>query len=87
MPGVLLLEASAQLCTFFMRKALDPDPEKFFGFGKIDDVRFRGVAVPGDMVVLAAKLIRTMRSMAFFATQAFVDGLMIYEGEIMGSIL
>jgi 3-hydroxymyristoyl/3-hydroxydecanoyl-(acyl carrier protein) dehydratase len=39
------------------------------------------------MVVLAAKLMRTRRSMTFFAAQAFVNGSMIYEGEIMGSIL
>ena len=85
LPGVLLLEASAQLCTFHFRKAVDPDPAKFFGFAGINGVKFRGIAVPGDAVVFAVKLMKCKRNIAVFAAQAFVGGSMIFEAEIMGS--
>lgn len=85
LPGVLLVEASAQLSFFHYRMAVDPDPEKFFGFVKVDNVKFRGTAVPGDWVVLAVKLKKMKRNTATFAAQGFLDGSLIFEAEIMGT--
>lgn len=85
LPGVLLLEASAQLGFFHFRKAVDPDPNKFFGFAKIDKVKYRGIAQPGEMLVLAAKLLNTRRNTATFAVQNYIDGNLIFEAEIFGA--
>src|SRR5262245_65604916 len=38
MPGVMMLEAAAQLCSYFVRRVYSPDQygHRFFGFGGID---------------------------------------------------
>ena len=87
LPGVLLIEASAQLGFFHFRMAIDPDPEKFFGFTKVENVKYRGIARPGDMVVLVVKLIKTRRNHAAFAAQCYVEGRIIFEGVIHGASL
>ncbi|MHC4945256.1 MAG: 3-hydroxyacyl-ACP dehydratase FabZ family protein [Planctomycetota bacterium] len=85
LPGMLLLEASAQLCTFHFRKDEDDDPNKFFGFAKVSEMKFRGVATPGDMIVFVVKLIKKKAITATYAAQAFVGGRLIFEAEIMGT--
>jgi len=85
LPGVLLLEAAAQLGFFHFRKAVDPDPEKFFGFAKVENVKYRGIARPGDMIVVVVKLKKTRRNTAVFAVQNYVDGKLIFEADILGA--
>ena len=87
LPGVLLIEAAAQLATFHFRKAVGIRPESFFGLARVDGVRFRGVAEPGDRVVLAVKLLKYNTRAAVFAAQAFVEGRLIFEAELMGSLV
>ena len=54
MPGVLMCEAAAQLCSFFC--GYSPALKKgFIGFGGMEDVRFRGQVRPGDRLVLVSK--------------------------------
>ena len=55
-PGVLMVEIAAQLCSFYWREAF-PDVDKFFGFGGIQDTKFRGSVQPGDRLVLIGKSI------------------------------
>jgi 3-hydroxyacyl-[acyl-carrier-protein] dehydratase len=84
LPGMLLLETAAQLCTFHYRKTQDNDPDKFFGLAKISEMKFRGVAKPGDMIVFVAKLFKRKPIATTYATQAYVDGRLIFEAEITG---
>ncbi|MFQ5844917.1 MAG: 3-hydroxyacyl-ACP dehydratase FabZ family protein, partial [Planctomycetota bacterium] len=51
LPGVLMIETAAQLCSFYWRETF-PDLSGFFGFGGIDAARFRGTVAPGDRLVL-----------------------------------
>src|SRR5262249_2115821 len=53
MPGVLMCEAAAQLCSYYVITfgLLESD---FTGFGGMEEVRFRGVVKPGDRLVLVA---------------------------------
>ena len=46
MPGVMMLEAVAQLSSFFTQRN-DLLGADMVGFGGLDDVRFRGVVTPG----------------------------------------
>src|SRR5580765_2418972 len=57
MPGVLMCEAAAQLCSYYISdtKLLDGD---FIGFGGLENVRFRGQVKPGDRLVLIGKATR-----------------------------
>src|SRR5947209_12429840 len=54
MPGVLMCEAAAQLCSVFIvtQGLLAGD---FIGFGGLENVRFRGLVRPGDRLVLVGK--------------------------------
>ena len=60
LPGVLMCEAAAQLCSYYCSQAglLQGD---FIGFGGMENVRFRGMVRPGDRLVLVAKGMRLHR--------------------------
>jgi 3-hydroxyacyl-[acyl-carrier-protein] dehydratase len=83
-PGVLILEAAAQLCTYFYKIALNDDPNRFLGFGGIDKVKFRGTVLPGDRLILVAKNTELKSRRAIFDTQGLVGDRIVYEGVIVG---
>ena len=85
MPGVLMLEAAAQLCTYYYKRVTN-DP-RFLGFGGLDKVKFRGTVLPGSRLIILAKNreIRTVR--AVFDTQGLVDGRMVFEGVVTGLVV
>ena len=87
MPGVVMVEVAAQLCAWVGSYSIPHEPGKFFGFGGIDKARFRGQVVPGDRLIVAARITRLRRSMATLDTQAWVAGELVYEGEILGIIV
>ncbi|MHC4954080.1 MAG: 3-hydroxyacyl-ACP dehydratase FabZ family protein [Planctomycetota bacterium] len=82
-PGVLMIETAAQLCSFYWIEAL-PDQTSFFGFGGIENTRFRGVVKPGDRLVIVAKSVQLKPRRAIFDAQGFVDGKMVFESRIIG---
>jgi 3-hydroxyacyl-[acyl-carrier-protein] dehydratase len=84
MPGVIMCEAAAQLCTFFYKRALADSPDRFVGFGGMQDVKFRGTVVPGDRLVLIAKCTELKPRRATFQTQGFVNDKMVFEAIIIG---
>jgi 3-hydroxyacyl-[acyl-carrier-protein] dehydratase len=83
MPGVLMCEAAAQLCSFYCHeiKILEAG---FIGFGGMEDVRFRGQVKPGDRLVIMAKAMRVHRRQTVFETQGFVGANMVYHGRVIG---
>ena len=86
MPGVIMLEAAAQLCSYFVRRVYDPETygSRFFGFGGIDAVKFRGTVFPGQTLLVLGKRLEIRSRRAVFATQGFVDGSPIFEATITG---
>jgi len=86
MPGVLMVESAAQLCSWAVRQVYDTEEyrHRFFGFGGIDGVKFRGQILPGQTVLLLGKAKDVRPRRAVFATQGWVDGKMMFEGDIMG---
>jgi 3-hydroxyacyl-[acyl-carrier-protein] dehydratase len=81
-PGVLMLEAAAQLCSFYTSKVI---PEKaFLGFAAIDHVRFRGTVVPGQRMLFIAGERMLTPSRCQFDTQGVVDGKLVFEATILG---
>jgi 3-hydroxyacyl-[acyl-carrier-protein] dehydratase len=83
LPGVLMCEAAAQLCSFYCH-LIDLNKDGFIGFGGMEDVRFRGQVRPGDRLVIMAKATRIHRRQTMFDTQGFVDGNMVFHGRIIG---
>ncbi len=87
MPGVVMVEVSAQLCAWVASYTMPLDPGHFFGFAGIDDARFRGQVLPGDTLLVAVRALRQRRSFATFATQAWVAGNLVYESTITGVMI
>ena len=84
MPGVIMCEAAAQLCSFYSQRHNLLGAE-MVGFGGIDDVRFRGVVVPGDrLVVVAEKTHLRIGQMIRCNFQCFVGDNLVCEGKIKG---
>lgn len=83
MPGVLICEAAAQLCSYYCH-VINFVGDGFFGFGGMEDVRFRGLVRPGDRLLLAAKAVKINRRQTIFETQGFVGTNMVYHGRIIG---
>lgn len=84
MPGVLMIEGAAQLCSFFYSYTLKKDKDVFLGYGAINNVRFRAPAVPADIIYYVAKNKKLTSRVAIFQTQAIVNNKIIFEGEITG---
>jgi len=82
-PGVLMIETAAQLCSFYWYETF-PEQKSFFGFGGIENTRFRGVVKPGDTLVIVGKSVQVKPRRAIFDTQGFVDGKMVFESRIIG---
>jgi 3-hydroxyacyl-[acyl-carrier-protein] dehydratase len=83
LPGVLICEAAAQLCSYFACTA-GVLPEGFLGFGGMDNVHFRRPVVPGDRLVLVARAVSLNRRRSVFALQGFVSNVMVFDGDIIG---
>ncbi len=82
MPGVLLLEAMAQVGGVAMLYG-----EEFAGklavFAGIDRVKFRRPVVPGDQVRMVAEIVKVRGTMGKVWAEAFVDGELAAEGEFL----
>lgn len=83
MPGVLMCEAAAQLCSYYsvVQKLVKGD---FMGFGGLENVRFRAAVHVGDRLVLVAKGIKLHPRQSTFNVQAFVGSTMVFHGDVIG---
>ncbi len=87
MPGVMLCEAAAQLCTYQVQKHGTLRVE-LVGFGGLDKVRFRGIVRPGDRLVIVAKAIKIRPGVLVRSRfQCFVEQEIVGEGELIGVAL
>ena len=84
MPGVVMVEAAAQLCSYLTQKH-NLLQAAMVGFGGLEDVRFRDPVVPGDRLVLVGQLdkIRPKR-MLVSRFQGVVRDAVVVEGIIKG---
>ena len=84
MPGVIMLEAAAQCCGYFAKKH-DLLGAEMIGFGGLEDVRFREPVIPGDRLIVLAKLLTARRGrMIVCQFQGVVRGVLAVEGIIKG---
>jgi len=82
MPGVLIVEALAQVGGIAL---MDPDdPKENFFFGGIDGCKFRKPVVPGDTLMLkvALKKMNKRFGVAKTTAQAFVGEDLVCEAEL-----
>ena len=80
MPGVLILEAMAQVGGLAM---LYPQENrgKLALFGAMENVKFKRQVVPGDQLIMKAELIKIKGLFGKLQAHAFVDGQLSAQGE------
>ena len=84
MPGVVMLEAAAQICAYFAHK-YDCLGVKLIGFGGLEEVRFRDPVIPGDRLVLISRLLKARRGrMIISQFQGVVGERIVVDGIIKG---
>jgi 3-hydroxyacyl-[acyl-carrier-protein] dehydratase len=88
MPGVLVIEAMAQLCGLltFLSKLARTDGTQLVLFAGIDEARFKRQVVPGDVLYLAADLERAVRNIGRFRCSAKVDGQVVCEALLLAAV-
>src|SRR5690242_3256218 len=88
MPGVLMCEAAAQLCSYYaVTQHVIEATTHLLGFGGMENVRFRGVVRPGNRLVLVSRGVRLKRRQSMFSVQGFVGSTMVFHGDILGVAL
>ena len=82
MPGVIMVEAAAQLSAFFVK--LIYELEGFIGFAGIEATKFRSVVEPGQRLLLLGHIVKFKRRKYTCSVQGIVDGTMVFETLISG---
>ena len=83
LPGVLMIEAAAQLSSFYVRAVLKWDG--FIGFGGVENCKFRQPVVPGCRLHLLAHHIGTRHRRFTSKIQGMVAGQLVFEATIIGA--
>jgi 3-hydroxyacyl-[acyl-carrier-protein] dehydratase len=85
MPGVIMCEAAAQLCSYYAHKHKLLGDCKVVGFGGLEDVRFRDPVRPGDRLIVVCKMLKVRAgSIVVCRFQEFVGQTMVADGKIKG---
>ncbi|MBX3461689.1 MAG: hypothetical protein KF830_00825 [Planctomycetes bacterium] len=88
MPGVLMIEGAAQIATIVIKKTADWSIDRFIGLAGLNEVRFRGMVVPPARVYfVAGELKLSGRRLARMQAQAFCNGQMTLDLELLGTML
>jgi len=87
MPGVLQVEAMAQVGGILVLNTV-PDPENYLTyFMKIDKVKFKHKVLPGDTLIFELELVSPIRrGICHMYGRAFVGTKIVMEGEMMAQI-
>src|SRR5271163_4798433 len=83
MPGVLVVEAMAQVAGVLVLKSIPDRKNKLVLLASIEQAKFRRPVRPGDQLRIEMKLTRRKASIAKMHGTATVDGLVVAEAEMM----
>jgi 3-hydroxyacyl-[acyl-carrier-protein] dehydratase len=84
MPGVLIIEAMAQLSGVLAFDAKNRRPADGFTYylAGTDKARFRRPVVPGDQLMMESRILADKRGVMKFDCQAYVEGKLACSAEI-----
>tara|TARA_Y100001970_G_scaffold290274_1_gene423464 strand:- start:121355 stop:121801 length:447 start_codon:yes stop_codon:yes gene_type:complete len=85
MPGVLILEAMAQLSGILGFKTMNKKPEdgSIYYFVGADNLRFKRPAIPGDQLILESKVLTDKKGIWKFDCKATVEGDFVSSATIL----
>ncbi len=88
MPGVLLVEGAAQVATVLMKRMEGWGLDRFIGLAGLDRARFRGQVLPSSRIYfVSAQGRRSGNRMARYPAQAFCNGKMVMDMDLLGALL
>ncbi len=87
MPGVLIVEAMAQVGGMLLLGAVDDPENKVVYFMSIDGVKFRRPVVPGDQVRFELEMLQFRGKTCRMKGVGYVDGAAVAEAEMMARIV
>ena len=83
MPGVLVVEAMAQVAGVLVLKSIPDRKNKLVLLASIEEAKFRRPVLPGHQLRIEMKVTRRKASVAKMHGQATVDGVVMAEAILM----
>jgi len=83
MPGVLIIEAMAQVAGVLVLSGIPDRKNKLVLLAGVDGAKFRKPVRPGDQLRMEMKVLRSRATMAKVSGTATVDGVVVAEAEIL----
>jgi beta-hydroxyacyl-ACP dehydratase FabZ len=87
MPGVLIVEAMAQVGAVLLLRAVPDRAGKLVYFAGIDEARFRRPVVPGDTLRFDVEVLKLRSRSALLRGRATVDGVLVAEARLLSSLV
>ncbi len=84
-PGVLILEAMAQLGAILILRRFPPDKRMAY-FTGIDNARFKRLVVPGDRLEMEVKITRDRTTFVIMEAKAFVNGQLAAQATMSSAL-
>ena len=86
-PGVYIVEAMAQTGGCLLLQDIEDRARKVIYFMGIDGVKFRKPVVPGDQLIMEAKVLSLKGRICKMRGEAFVDGKKVAEAEFTSMLM
>ena len=83
MPGVLIIEAMAQVAGILVLSSIPERKTKLVLLAAVNEAKFRRPVVPGDQLRIEMKVIKRKTTIAKMNGVATVNGLVVAEAEMM----
>ncbi len=87
MPGVLIIEAMAQVGGLLLMDAIENPDEKVVYFMTLDNVKWRRPVTPGDQIRFELEMLQFRRHTCRMRGVGYVDGDVVAEAELMARIV
>jgi len=85
LPGVIMLEAGAQLASFYTKKFVGW--KGFIGFGGVEDCKFRAQVPPGCRMYIVGQQLWERHRRIHCRIQGVVNGNVVFEAGLTGTQL
>ncbi|MGH7474734.1 MAG: UDP-3-O-acyl-N-acetylglucosamine deacetylase [Longimicrobiales bacterium] len=87
MPGVLIIEAMAQVGGLLLMDAIENPEDKVVYFMSLDNVKWRRPVTPGDQIRFELEMLQLRRHVCRMRGVGRVDGQVVAEAEMMARIV
>lgn len=87
MPGVLIVEAMAQVGGMLLLGTVEDPERKLVYFMSLDKVKFRRPVVPGDQVRFELTMLQLKGRTCRMRGEGYVDGTLVAEAEMMARVV